>query len=59
MNIRTFKYTILLLVLLAVLFTLVACSSGDDEADSITDKEWQWEFVKDQPAGETTTVATR
>jgi heat shock protein HslJ len=57
MYIRTFKYTILLLALLAALFTLVACSSGDDEADSITDKEWQWEFVKDQPAGETTTVA--
>ena len=57
MYIRTFKYLIFLLVLLAALFTLVACSSGDDEADSITDIEWQWELVKDQPAGETTTIA--
>ena len=56
MYIRTYKYSIFLLVLLAALFTLVACSSGDDEADSITDKEWQWELVKDQPAGETTTI---
>jgi heat shock protein HslJ len=44
-------------VLLAALFTMVACSSGDDDGDSITDKEWQWELVKDQPAGETTTVS--
>ena len=44
-------------VLLAALFTMAACSSGDDDADSITDKEWQWELVKDQPAGETTTVS--
>jgi heat shock protein HslJ len=57
MYIGTFKYSILMAVFLAALFTLVACSSGDDEADSITDKEWQWEFVKDQPSGETTTVA--
>ena len=57
MYIRTFKYSIIMTVLLAALFTMVACSSGDDDADSITDKEWQWELVKDQPAGETTTVA--
>ena len=57
MCIRTFKYSILMAVLLAALFTMVACSSGDDEADSITDKEWQWELVKDQPAGDTTTVS--
>jgi len=57
MYFRTFKYSIIMAVLLAALFTMVACSSGDDDADSITDKEWQWELVKDQPAGETTTVA--
>ena len=57
MYIRTFRYSIIMAVLLAALFTMVACSSGDDDGDSITDKEWQWELVKDQPAGETTTVS--
>jgi hypothetical protein len=45
MYIRTFKYSIIMAVLLAALFTMVACSSGDDDADSITDKEWQWETL--------------
>lgn len=53
MNIRTFKHAILLLALLAALFTLAACSSDDD---SITDTVWEWEKVIDQFTGEITTV---
>jgi heat shock protein HslJ len=45
-------------MLVTAVFTLVACSSGDDETDpnSITDIVWEWESVTDRPASETTTV---
>jgi len=54
MKFPTFKPSVFLLVLLAVLFTLTACSSSGN--DSITDIVWQWESVTDRPASETTTV---
>ena len=61
MYFRTVRRSISLLVLFAALFTLVACSSGDNEpetgTDSITDIIWQWESVTDRPSGETITVS--
>ena len=41
------------------LVLLVACSSADEPAsiETITGIVWQWESVKVQPTGETTTVA--
>jgi heat shock protein HslJ len=58
MYFRSVRRSIFLLVLLAAIFTLVACSSGDDETDpnSITDIVWEWESVTDRPTSETTTV---
>jgi len=55
---RSVKRSIFLLMLVAAVFTLVACSSGDDETDpnSITDIVWEWESVTDRPASETITV---
>ena len=57
---RNVERPIFLLVLLAALITLVACSSANGEtesgADSFTNIIWQWESVTDKAAGETTTV---
>jgi heat shock protein HslJ len=56
MYFKTIKASMLVLVLLAASFTLVACSSGDSDPDSITNIIWQWERVTDRPSGETITV---
>ena len=53
------KRSLFWLVLLAALFTLVACSSSEDGETSgseITNIIWQWESVTDRPTSETTTV---